>query len=445
MTSITRPIHETDLQTGTGTGGGRSRKDEEGRVLMNRTSLFPMDTFISPPKASKLNAFTLMETRARSLQPPLAKLARELAQKIPRQKREDQKTVLLTLNVLFKNFLLCWETNQWASIQGANSAFSKGTQYEQMGLGRNSMRDCLTLLVTEGYVQKIQYDYQKRQTSLYYPAQPLQAIFLDCLYLPYKGPHKCGVFVSDGKVKQTANLQSDHAELIAIRQLHEVFKDQRLPKYSPLQLIYNNSTNDPFPLYGGRLYTNTQQIPMHDSPIRKHTTINREACCEVDLSANHLRMSAALFGEMLCDDPYLELKNIAEVKSRDDVKRVVASLISTKVTETHKAKHSLFKPGKERLASIPPTTFDAIYQATYQLFPWFESVRGIGANLQSIEGQILLESMSQLLEEGIIAIPLHDALRVPIQHQAKAEKILKEVWSRHLGVEFETKVTFKIH
>ncbi len=69
----------------------------------------------------------------------------------------------------------------------------------------------------------------------------------------------------------------------------------------------------------------------------------------------------------------------------------------------------------------------------------------IGANLQSIEGQILLESMSLLLEEGIIAIPLHDALRVPIQHQTKAEKILKETWSRHLRVEFETKVNFKIH
>ncbi len=444
MTSITDPIHETSFETGTGREGGR-RKEEEGRVLMNRTSLSLTDTFISPPKASKLNAFTLQSTQARSLQPPLAKFAFELAQKIPRQKREHQETVLLTLRVIFINLLLSWETSQWVSIQGGNSAFSKGTQYEQMGLGRNIMRECLALVVAEGYVQKSEYDYQARMTSLYYPARPLQTIFMECLYEPYKGLQECGIFLSDGKAKRPANLPNDHVDLITIKRLDNAFKAQILPKYSPLQLIFTTSPKDPFPLYGGRIYTNTQQIPMQDSPIRKHTTINQEKCCEVDLSANHLRMSAAMFGEVLSDDPYLELKNIAEVKRRDDVKRVVAALISTKASETHKARHRLFSPKKEKMPSISFATFDAIYKAIDQLFPWFKSIRGIGSNLQSIEGQILLESMSQLLDDGVIAIPLHDALRVPVQHQAKTEKILKEAWSRHLGVEFEPKVTIKIH
>lgn len=443
MTSITNTNHTTSLETGTGREG--ESRNEEGRVLVNRTSLFPTDTFIRPPKASKLNAFTLLRTQALGLQPPLAKSAFYLAQKIPRQKREHQETVLLTLKVLFRNLLHCWETNQWVSIQGANSAFSKGTHYEKIGLGRNILRECLALLVAEGYIQKSEYDYQARMTSLYYPARDLQMKFMECLYLPYKGPQECGVFLSDGKEKRPVNLPKDHVDLITIKRLHNAFKAQILPKYSPLQLIYTTSPKDPFLLYGGRIYTNTQQIPMQDSPIRKHTTINQEICCEVDLSANHLRMAAALFREMLCDDPYLELKNMVKVKRREDVKRVVAALISTKASETHKARHRLSSPRKERIESISFATFDAIHKAIDQLFPWFESVRGIGSNLQSIEGQILLESMSQLLEDGVIAIPLHDALRVPIQHQAKSEKILKETWSRHLGVEFEPKVTFKIH
>ena len=50
-----------------------------------------------------------------------------------------------------------------------------------------------------------------------------------------------------------------------------------------------------------------------------------------------------------------------------------------------------------------------------------------------------------LLKDGIISIPLHDALRVPIHHQDKTAKIIKETWSRNLGVDFETRVNFKNH
>jgi hypothetical protein len=38
---------------------GGEEVEEGGRVLINRTSLFPTDSFIKPPKASKLNAFRL--------------------------------------------------------------------------------------------------------------------------------------------------------------------------------------------------------------------------------------------------------------------------------------------------------------------------------------------------------------------------------------------------
>ena len=423
---------------------GGEEKEEGGRVLINRTSLFPTDSYIKPPKASKLNAFTLLNTEAHSLKPPLKKLAINFAQEIPRQKKEHQETVLLTLQILIKNLQVCWEKNQWLSIQGGNSAFSKGTQYEQMGLGRNIMRECLILLVSEGYVQKAEYDVQARQTALYYPLNSLQAIYMDSLYLPYKGFQRSGIFVKNGQQKILANLPSNHMDLVSIKNLHEILKHQRLPNYSPLQRIFTCSSKDPYFLNGGRLYTNTQLIPVKDSPIRKFTTINRERCCEIDFSANHLRMSAAFFNQKLSDDPYQEILNIVKVSCRDDIKRVFASLISTKESDTNKARNGLGYPKEKRLNPISFATFEVAYKAINQLFPWFKAVRGIGSNLQSIEGQILLETMSLLLEEGIISIPLHDALRVPAQHMQKTERIMQETWSKHLGVDFETKVTCKI-
>jgi len=427
----------------------RGRKQEgeegEGELLINRTSLFPVDTYIEPPKPSRLNAFTLQSNQNQGLKRPLGKLVSTLAKEVPRQKREHQETVLLTFQILLKNFEVCWQTNQWVSIQGQHSAFSKDSRYADMGLGRNINRHCLITLQEAGFIHKAEHNYQGKQTALYYPAERLQAIFMDSLYLPYKGPQKCGIFVSNGKIGRLANLPSDHRDLVSIRLLHEHFKVQRLPNYSPLRRIYKDTVLDPYCLHGGRLYTNTQQIPMWKSPIRKFTTINLEGCCEVDLSANHLRMSAALFGKELDGDPYLEIQNIAKAKHREDVKLVVASLLSTSESETHKAKHSLASLEHKREEPISRRTFDEIHNAINQIFPWFKAVRGIGTNLQSIEGQILLEAMLLLLKDGIISIPLHDALRVPIQHQDNTAKIIKETWSRNLGVDFETRVNFKNH
>ena len=427
--------------------GGRKEEGEEGEgeLLINRTSLFPVDTFIEPPNPSRLNAFTLQNSQKQGLKRPLGKLVSTLAKEVPSQKREHQETVLLTFQILLKNLEVCWQTNQWVSIQGANSAFSKDSNYEATGLKRNITRECLSTLHMEHYIHKKEYNYQAKQTALYYPAKRLQALFMDSLYMPYKGHQKCGIFISDGKIDRPANLPSDHRDLVSIHLLHEHFKVQRLPNYSPLRRIYKDTAVDPYCLHGGRLYTNTQQIPMWKSPIRKFTTINSEKCCEVDLSANHLRMSAALFGKELDGDPYLEIQNIAKAKHREDVKRVVASLLSTSESETHKAKHSLAFPKDKREEPISRRIFDAIHNAINQTFPWFKTVRGIGTNLQSIEGQILLEAMLLLLKDGIISIPVHDALRVPIQHQDKTAKIIRETWSRNLGVDFETRVNFKNH
>jgi hypothetical protein len=445
MTSDANTRTKKNSQHAERRGRKKAGGEGEGELLINRTSLFPVDTFIEPPNPSRLNAFTLQSSQKQGLKRPLGKLVSTLAKEVPRQKREHQETVLLTFQILLKNLEVCWQTNQWVSIQGQHSAFSKDSRYADMGLGRNINRHCLITLQEAGFILKAEHNYQGKQTALYYPAERLQAIFMDGLYMPYKGHQKCGIFVSGGKKDRPANLPSDHRDLVSIHLIHEHFKVQRLPNYSPLRFIFKDSAVDPYCLYGGRLYTNTQQIPMWKSPIRKFTTINFEKCCEVDLSANHLRISAALHGIELDGDPYLEIQNITKAKHRDDVKRVVASLLSTGESETHKAKHSLASPENKREEQISRKTFDAIHNAINQIFPWFKSARGIGTNLQSIEGQILLEAMLLLLNEGITSIPIHDSLRVPIQHNEKTAEILKETWSRNLGVDFETKVNFKNH
>ena len=150
-----------------------------------------------------------------------------------------------------------------------------------------------------------------------------------------------------------------------------------------------------------------------------------------------------LQGIELGDDPYQELSDCVKEASRDDIKRICSAAISTQENETHTAFISLTDPKDKRDKPIRYKTSIAVHKAINKIYPWFKNARGIGLNLQSLEGQILLDTMIHLLENGITAIPIHDALRVPEQHKYKAAEIMKIIWSSHLGVDFETKITFK--
>ena len=419
-------------------------KERKETLFTNRTSLFPNKLFIAPPKPIKTNAFPLAKYANYRLSSTLNGLRRSLSKEIKRQNKRHQITVDLTFHILLKNLYQSWLNRRWLSIQGANAAFSNTGVYGQMGLARNSTREGINLLMDMGLIEKSAHCFQARQTALYYPSEDLQKVFLENLYLPYKGRKQCGIYIRDkNDLIMKACLPDDHPELVAIQMLHEHFRLQKIPLYTPLQLVFKQQDNQPYFLCSGRLYSNFQTLPMQGNPIRAITTINNLASCEVDFSANHLRMSAALMGLQLNEDPYTEVQLCSKINDRDHVKRVISALISTSENNTNKAKYSLRNPKDKRQASIPFASFDAIHKATTSCFPWLTSVRGIGIHLQSLEGQILKDAMIKLLKDDITSLPIHDSLRVPLNNAEKTCMVLQETWSDHLRVNFSTKVSIK--
>ena len=424
----------------------RKEGEEERKetLFTNRTSLFPNNIFIAPPKPIKTNAFLLAEYKNYRLTSALHGLGRSWSKEITRQNKKHQITVDLTFLILLKNLHRSWLDRRWLSIQGSNAAFSNSSVYGQMGLARNSTRECLNLLRETGLLLRSEYSYQARQTTLYYPSDTLQKVFFENLYEPFKGRKRSGIYIrgfNNSLIK--ADLPYDHPELVAIQVLHEHLRLQKIPLYTPLQLIFKQQDNHPYFLCSGRLYSNFQTLPMQGNPIRAKTTINNLASCEVDFSANHLRMSAALMGIQLSEDPYAEVQHLSKINDRDHVKRVISALISTSENNTNKAKYGLKIPEDKRQSSIPLESFDAIHTAATSCFPWLTSVRGIGIHLQSLEGQILMDAMIKLLNDGFTSLPIHDSLRVPIDCAEKTCMVLQETWSDHLRVNFSTKVSIK--
>ncbi len=58
--------------------------------------------------------------------------------------------------------------------------------------------------------------------------------------------------------------------------------------------------------------------------------------------------------------------------------------------------------------------------------------------LQSLEGQIMISAQLRLIELGITALPIHDALMVntELMTEMAAEQVLKECWADELEVDF---------
>ena len=50
---------------------------------------------------------------------------------------------------------------------------------------------------------------------------------------------------------------------------------------------------------------------------------------------------------------------------------------------------------------------------------------------------ILLDAMCDLVDKGIVSLPIHDALYVEQQYIEEAEKALKKSWKENIGVDFE--------
>ena len=82
-----------------------------------------------------------------------------------------------------------------------------------------------------------------------------------------------------------------------------------------------------------------------------------------------------------------------------------------------------------------------IHDAALKRFPKLQLFDGWGVYAQNFEGQILKDVMLQGVKKDIVCLPVHDAVAVQQQHQAWAEEVMLETWSRHMdGVKTKVKV-----
>ena len=91
------------------------------------------------------------------------------------------------------------------------------------------------------------------------------------------------------------------------------------------------------------------------------------------------------------------------------------------MTRFPKGINSLF-PVKTRFKDVS----DAIEKEHFRIAHMFYT--GIGHYLQFMESQILVEVLLKLIENGITALPIHDAVLVSETHVYKSKQVMEQVF-----------------
>ena len=197
------------------------------------------------------------------------------------------------------------------------------------------------------------------------------------------------------------------------------------PTHPSLRRIFNNSDF----AQGGRLYGGFWQA-MSSDERQEHILIEDDWCVELDYGQMSL---AILYGLTGTKPPEGDLYDLSAegipTDYRKGIKTVIQALInSSKVpTKMPKGVRKLI-PSRYSINDI----LEAVARKHPAIYPQMTS--GIGMQLFRKESDILVDVLLTLKTQGIVALPIHDAVVVRDDNSDKANAVMKQVFREHTGI-----------
>jgi hypothetical protein len=197
------------------------------------------------------------------------------------------------------------------------------------------------------------------------------------------------------------------------------------PTHRRLRRIFNNSDF----AQGGRLYGGFWQ-PMSSDERQEHILIEGDWCVELDYGQMSL---AILYGLTGTKPPEGDLYDLSAegipTDYRKGVKKVIQALInSSKVPRRMPKGVRKLMPSRYNIKDI----LEAVARKHPAIYPQMTS--GIGMQLFRKESNILVDVLLTLKTQGIVALPIHDAVVVRDNNSDKAEAVMKKVFKEHTGI-----------
>ena len=197
------------------------------------------------------------------------------------------------------------------------------------------------------------------------------------------------------------------------------------PAQRRLRRIFNNSDF----AQGGRLYGGFWQA-MSSEERQEHILIEGDCCVELDYGQMSLMI---LYGLTDNTPPEGDLYDLSEygipAECRAGIKKVMQAIINSPELPRRLPRGARRHiPSRITLKDI----LQAVERKNPAIFPLMTS--GIGMQLFRKEADILVDVLTALKAQGIVALPIHDAVLVMDEHQEVAQKIMIKVFEKHTGL-----------
>jgi hypothetical protein len=192
-----------------------------------------------------------------------------------------------------------------------------------------------------------------------------------------------------------------------------------------LRRIFNNADFG----QGGRLYGGFWQ-KMSSEQRLMHILIDDDGCVECDYGQMSLMLLYSLSGKTPPEGDLYDLSQQGiPTQHRKGIKKVMQSLINSEQIPTRMPKGARkHLPKRYSMSHV----LEAVTDRHPAIYPHMTS--NIGMQLFRKEADILVEVLLALRAEGIVALPVHDAVIVNADHEQTTARIMKQVFKKHTGL-----------
>lgn len=210
----------------------------------------------------------------------------------------------------------------------------------------------------------------------------------------------------------------DHPDIVELTEINEFAKAHHWACKAPIVQVFKQN-----PFYSGRLHTPFQNLPTREFNIRKQTLIDGEEIIETDFNANHLRIFLGS-NKQPCtvEDPYMELAELSKT-TREEVKGFInVALNSSNYKQAEGAALGEWQ--------VSPRSSKSIYKAFQKRYPKLDLLCGYGTHAMAHEGMIMRNVLLQGVKDGVLALPIHDAIATSAANKDWAANTMLKCWGR---------------
>lgn len=174
---------------------------------------------------------------------------------------------------------------------------------------------------------------------------------------------------------------------------------------------------------GGRLYGRwVQNVP---STLRQYLTIDGRPTTELDYSNMQLVLLYAMAGKTVPEGDLYQIDG----QNRDLMKTVLTASVgvATKDEALGALRRKLVEANLAREGRAE-ALYDAFWHYHRRVYPHGDGAEALWGKLQYADSQIALRVLRYLLEQGIVAVPIHDSFIVQAQHWEKLHAAMQAAW-----------------